>query len=88
MFETTELEARVVKPHRVTAASLALIDGGAGVRAWDDRKGITAPAEFRLLERGRHRAPAAGLGQGRGEQCLRMAPVRAGADQRGPVRAG
>ncbi|GAA2981858.1 hypothetical protein [Actinokineospora diospyrosa] len=71
MIEPTELEARVVKPHRVTAASLALIDGGAAVRAWDGLKGITAPAEFRLVTRGRHhRGPRLDPGP--------RGPVRAG----------
>ncbi|MBM7775333.1 hypothetical protein JOD54_005537 [Actinokineospora baliensis] len=54
LIEPTELEARVVKPHRVTAASRALIDAGPALRAWDTRKGVTAPADFRLVTRGRH----------------------------------
>ncbi|WP_026424415.1 hypothetical protein [Actinokineospora inagensis] len=54
MSDTRELEARVVQPHRATAAALALVHGDERLRRWDARKGITAPAEFRLIAPGRH----------------------------------
>ncbi|WP_018686460.1 hypothetical protein [Actinokineospora enzanensis] len=66
MFEPTDLAARVART-RPTAAAAALLAPGTDdrFRAWDIRKGITAPADFRPHPR----RPAAARQTG---------PVRAG----------
>ncbi|UVS80177.1 hypothetical protein [Actinokineospora sp. UTMC 2448] len=46
------LRAQVAKVHRATAATLSL-RGDDRPGFWDVRKGITAPAEFRLVGRAR-----------------------------------
>ncbi|MGW5051738.1 hypothetical protein [Actinokineospora sp. NPDC004072] len=50
MTSPRDLGARVVQPQRRTAARLSLLGGDDDrLLAWDAVKGITAPAEFRLV---------------------------------------
>ncbi|GAA4441064.1 hypothetical protein ACFQV2_23735 [Actinokineospora soli] len=47
-----DLEARAIEAKRTTAAPLSLLVGDTRPRAWELVKGITAPARFRVVERG------------------------------------
>lgn len=71
MTSPRDLEARVVTMTRHTAAPLSLLGGGddARLRRWEVMKGITTPAEFRLVSR--RRAPVRATGWAAKEMAVR-----------------
>ncbi|MGX7828758.1 hypothetical protein ACTG9Q_27050 [Actinokineospora sp. 24-640] len=71
MTNPRDLEARVATMTRGTAAPLSLLGGGddARLRRWEVMKGITAPAEFRLVAR--RRTPAGAPGRTAKEMAVR-----------------
>ena len=81
MPDTSGLEAKVITPRRDTAALLSLLgDHDDRLRFWETLKGITTPAQYRLVPRDLDGMRAQVRGSARS--------FEAAAKQMGTVRAG